>query len=55
LGYFNAGIVDYVIPAQTNRLAFTGISWGWTFCFGSQQLFFHQVNLSGYVTKENEQ
>jgi hypothetical protein len=45
LGYFNAGIVDYLIHTQTDKLAFTGISWGWRFCFGTQQLFFHQVNL----------
>jgi hypothetical protein len=45
LGYFNAGIVDYVIHAQTDKLAITGISRGRTFCFGTQQLFFHQVNL----------
>jgi hypothetical protein len=55
LGYFNAGIVDYVTHAKTDKLAFTGISQGRTFCFGTQQLFFHQVNLFGYVTKENEQ
>jgi hypothetical protein len=26
LGYFNARIIDYIIHAQTDNLAFTGIS-----------------------------
>ena len=37
LGYFSAGIIDYVIYTKTDNLAFTGISRGRTFCFGTQK------------------
>jgi len=55
LGYFSAGIIDYVIHTKTDNLAVTGISRGRTFVLALSNISFSTSQFIGYVTKQNEQ